>query len=102
MNLASYFGIEEKPTATSLKWWIEHPAKPLPVAGNPKSAGPVFKTRRDYPKPPIEEALMWAKKFRADGKRPKSIPGLVAKKIHRSQKRARVYLANYLAEISAA
>lgn len=102
MNLASYLGMEEKPTASSLKWWIEHPAKPLPVAGNPKAAGPVFRTKRSYPKPPVAEALEWAKKFRAEGRKPKSIPGLVAKKINRSQKRARVYLADYLAELEAA
>jgi hypothetical protein len=101
MNFADYIGSEEKPTAKSLSWWIEHRAKPIPIAGSAKMAIPKFMTKRIYPKPPVEEALKWAKKFIADGAKHRRVAGLVGKKINRSQKRAAVYIDEYLRSLQA-
>lgn len=99
MNIAEYFGSEEKPTASSLKWWIEHPAKPLPCAGIRK--GSVAVGKRVYPEPPVEKALMWARKFTEEGKSPDRLIALVGKRINRSRKMVKRYLAEYLADLPA-
>jgi hypothetical protein len=101
MNFADYIGSEVKPTAPSLKWWIEHKAKPVPIAGTAKLAIPRFESLRIYPKPPVEEALKWARKFASDGVKHRRIAGLVAKKINRSQKRAAVYIDDFLRGLQA-
>jgi hypothetical protein len=46
MNLAEFFYSEEKPTASSLGWWIKHPAKPLPNAKSVKGIPSIGSWRR--------------------------------------------------------
>jgi len=98
MNFGQFLATGE--TSSSLRWWIEHKAKPLPDTKRSKPI-PVFTSKRIYPKPPLEEAVRWAKIFIADGKRPCNLARLVGKKIKRSEKRVRVYLEDFLSELKA-